>query len=396
MDSDNQGKEIKIDVFLEWSNACLVQDSTAVLSKDDIYKSFCSWYNNNVDRQKFFTFLGRLDSSSFLKFSKKKRGKKSVCFEGARLLPKNVENVSVIMKTPCPYQQEENSIFGTETPLSSIKQNSFLTHETLEFEDSSKINKYGCTAEHKQSVIFSGQDEVCSVCSFNSSVSSEEVDGSVNNNKGIFENFDFNRSIDSEGNSGENISGNDNSSYSDSDEEDIVSDQKNEGNSIRQVKCDIQPKSNGKPLVMKVHPFFGKPEGALCVDQSFVSESAIIKKVPFRKENKESKYFNFSIFAKHYQNIKSMTYKNMPCDHDSLADFLRHTLPKPDNIDDIDRSDIWKNSGCSEKSESIKAFLCGSFCPVKVGNVAPFTVSYTYIGDIFPQFVLVCNEKITW
>ena len=55
----------------------------------------------------------------------------------------------------------------------------------------------------------------------------------------------------------------------------------------------------------------------------------------------------------------------------------------------------WVNSGSGQKVCYIfKAFLCGCFNPVTLGNAAASYCKFTFRSDIFPQFVMASGVKM--
>ena len=148
------------------------------------------------------------------------------------------------------------------------------------------------------------------------------------------------------------------------------------------------------PIFVKVHPFFGRPVGEMCEDKRFNEKETVKLHLPYRVKDKESDLFNFHIFANHYRNIRAMTTKNMPCSFPSLEDFLSKTLPEPHCHVSAERMLHWVNSGSGQKCVTFKAFLCGCFNPITVGNVAASYCKFTFTGDIFPQFIMASDVKM--
>ena len=52
----------------------------------------------------------------------------------------------------------------------------------------------------------------------------------------------------------------------------------------------------------------------------------------------------------------------------------------------------WAGSG--KKCVTFKAFVCGCFSLVTVGNVSASYCKFTFIDDIFPQFVMASDIKM--
>ena len=66
------------------------------------------------------------------------------------------------------------------------------------------------------------------------------------------------------------------------------------------------------PIFVKAHPFFRRPVGEMLEDNRFNEKEKVKLHLRSRVKDKESDLFNFHIFASHYQNIRTMTRKNMP------------------------------------------------------------------------------------
>ena len=89
-----------------------------------------------------------------------------------------------------------------------------------------------------------------------------------------------------------------------------------------------------------------------------------------------------------------MITKNMSCNFHYLEDFLSKTLPEPHCHLSAERMSHWVNSGSGQKCVTFKAFLCGCFNPVTVGNVAASYYKFTFTGDILPQFFMASNVNM--
>ena len=148
------------------------------------------------------------------------------------------------------------------------------------------------------------------------------------------------------------------------------------------------------PIFVKVPPIFGRLVREMCEDKRFNEKKKVKLYLPYRVKGKESDLFNFHIFAKNYKNIRAMTTKNMPCNFPSLEDFLSKTLPEPHFHVSAERLLHWVNSGSDQNCVTFKAFLCGCFRTVPVGNVAASYCMFTFTGDIFPQFVMALDIKM--
>ena len=138
------------------------------------------------------------------------------------------------------------------------------------------------------------------------------------------------------------------------------------------------------PIFVKIHPFFGRPVGEMCKDKCINKKEKVKLHLPYRVKDEESDLFNFRIFANHYRNIRAMTTKNMPCNFPCLEDFLSKTLPELHCHVSAELMLHWINSGSGQKCVTFKAFLCGCFNPVTVGNVAASYYKFTFTDDIFP------------
>ena len=58
------------------------------------------------------------------------------------------------------------------------------------------------------------------------------------------------------------------------------------------------------------------------------------------------------------------------------------------------RNEIYIKSGNPEGGIQLKAFLCGLFCPVKVGNVAGLYSKSSFICDIYPEFIMASHTLL--
>ena len=125
------------------------------------------------------------------------------------------------------------------------------------------------------------------------------------------------------------------------------------------------------PIVVKVHPCFGRLVGEMCEDKRFNEKEKVKLHLCCRVKDKESDLFKFYIFANHYKNIKAMTTKNMLCNSHSFEAFLSKTLPEPHCHVSAERMLHWVNSRSGQKCVTFKAFLCECFFnPVTLGNAA--------------------------
>ena len=148
------------------------------------------------------------------------------------------------------------------------------------------------------------------------------------------------------------------------------------------------------PFLLRFIHFFGRPVGEMCEDKHLNEKEKVKLHLPYKVKDKESDLFNFHIFANHYKNIKTMSKKNMPCNFHSHKDFLSKTLPEPHCHVSAERMLHWVNSGSGQKCVTFKAFLCGRFNPVTLGNVAASYCKFTFTGDIFLQFVVAPDVKM--
>ena len=142
------------------------------------------------------------------------------------------------------------------------------------------------------------------------------------------------------------------------------------------------------PIFVKVHLFFGRPI------KHFNKKEKFKFHLPYRVKDKKSDLFNLHIFASHYQTIRAMTTKHFPCNFLSLQDFFSKNLPEPHCHVSVERMLHWENLGSVQKCVSFKAFLCGCFNPVTVGNVAASYCKFTFTGDIFPKFIMASDAKM--
>ena len=85
---------------------------------------------------------------------------------------------------------------------------------------------------------------------------------------------------------------------------------------------------------------------------------------------KESAYFDFEVFSKYYKSVNKITAKNISSKFDTLQDYLLNYFPAPAHDLKPGRNEVYIKSGNPEGGIQLKAFLCGSFCPVKIGSVA--------------------------
>ena len=86
--------------------------------------------------------------------------------------------------------------------------------------------------------------------------------------------------------------------------------------------------------------------------------------------------YNNVIFSRHFGNVRNMTPTNMPCDFDGFQKLI--DLLFPDDIYNPKLSEIISSVKNSMNDDELRlnAFLCGSFPPVSLGNVAPKTIQF--------------------
>ena len=98
----------------------------------------------------------------------------------------------------------------------------------------------------------------------------------------------------------------------------------------------------------------------------------------------------------------------MPCIFYTFDELLKVKCPEP-SFSTKKRKQVWTRSGnfFNDVEKIIKSFLCESFNPVVVGNVAGKYLNNTYTDDVFPQFTLyeggrmefyceLCEPYNTW
>ena len=149
-----------------------------------------------------------------------------------------------------------------------------------------------------------------------------------------------------------------------------------------------------RPISGKVHPFFGRPVGEMCKEKHFNEKEKVKRHLPYIVKEKESDIFSIHIFANHYKNIKVMPTKNMPDNLSSLEDFLSTILPEPHCKVSAEHLLHWVNSESGQNCVTFKAFLCGCFNPVTVGNVAASYCKFKCTGDVFPQIFMAFSVKM--
>ena len=83
---DHLSKEDTEEMIISWSKQCLFSEREGVVDKEKLYFSFVSWSGQDINKQCFFTFLGRsaaLKTFPFFKKTKKQiKGKKCHVFCG--------------------------------------------------------------------------------------------------------------------------------------------------------------------------------------------------------------------------------------------------------------------------------------------------------------------------
>ena len=155
-----------------------------------------------------------------------------------------------------------------------------------------------------------------------------------------------------------------------------------ESNSI--FSAENNSDETNSPKQLSVHPFLGKPTNTSCKDHRHATTERSEKKVPFRIKEKESVHFCYGVFSQHYRNTKMMTPKNMPCVFDTPVTSTH------------ERRVIWNKSGnfSNDIDKILKSFLCKSFNPIIIGDVAGSYVSVSFKRDVFPQFTLCEGRRI--
>ena len=83
---DHLSKEDTEEMIISWSKQCLFSDREGLVNKERLYCLFVSWSGEDINKQCFFTFLGRsaaLKKIPFFKKTKKQiKGKKCLVFCG--------------------------------------------------------------------------------------------------------------------------------------------------------------------------------------------------------------------------------------------------------------------------------------------------------------------------
>ena len=365
------------------------------LSKETLINSFREYCNEDyVCSVDFFSDLGRFLQKfpAVRRKIVKKNGKKNVLFCGLSLIPPQISVIMTVGKvkefSAIDFDVTESTgsdCFIVSSPVGKVD-NTIVV-------DNSHLNDASSSVDKVNNIVVDNShlDDVSSPAS---TVFVADMDDNAGN--------DFE---DNAGNDFEDNAGND---FEDNAENDELLkcipavDQCNAGAVLTKpiVAGENNQEDNAEILLesrlIKVHPFFGKPSGELCEDERIEVVRTSLKAMPYRIESREIKKFNYEVFATHYQRVLAMTPKNMPCKHETFRDFLDKNLPKPEGTLSQIRKKIWQQSaGFSNSHDNIyKAFLCGTFPPIVVGNLAGSYIDFTYEGDCFPQFTLGGSGKM--
>ncbi|XP_066925654.1 uncharacterized protein [Clytia hemisphaerica] len=108
----------------------------------------------------------------------------------------------------------------------------------------------------------------------------------------------------------------------------------------------------------------------------------------FRKPSKESSNYDNLTFSRFYQNFKTITPSNLKsCNHKTFEDYLDSKYPTTEVKDQKLKSILLSAKSTSDFLKTrINAFLCGSFCPIFIGDVASESLEYLQASIPVPQF----------
>ena len=73
-----------LDLLLAWSRECLIENEDGEAYKDELFNSFCSWFDQEIAKQEYSSLLGEAlqEQRCFKKKIKTTRGKKVAVFSG--------------------------------------------------------------------------------------------------------------------------------------------------------------------------------------------------------------------------------------------------------------------------------------------------------------------------
>ena len=392
-------RNVNEDVIEAWSKDCLFPNKDGAVSQEDFFDSFFLWFGSQISRQHFFSIIGRVcfqkNFPNFEKKSKKKNKKNVTFFKGVSLKEvgkcgiksgeslESARAVSVNCKITKPrdwaIKKCPESCVGKcadsvdafdrilDAPEKDIKNQSLVCEnvETYSYpvhlEQENKVSERLCLFEAETEATEDSLSLDKTYSESNSSLpmmlSGDEMKADELSESSILEeDMQFqNKEVINERNYENNFHEDDGIDLCDAkDENDFIGDNTNSLENVF-IKC---------------HPYFGKPEGTVCRDNRFEKTIQKVVSFGFREKDKESGYFNFDVFAKHHKNIKQMTPSNMPCKFNTFLNYLSHILPKPVGNISAERLQLWNDSGDPSKNILTKTFLCGSFSPLVVGNVA--------------------------
>ena len=321
-------------MITSWSKQCLLLHREGVVDKEKLHCSFVSWSSQDINKQSFFTALGRsvaLKTFPFFKITIKTfKGKKCQVFCGVG--SNTNEGVLGISETAVDLQEAK----GRELLITTEKEGSLCNEN-----EAAKLEIVGnCEASdgNEAVIIENGNFETVSdfsVVDKNSSILKDKNIDIIEESQSPCS-FSLTRSIDNSVDDvpipdlfsigcSKSYNAEDNFSSDKFEKETGIYWTGDENSDVNTYHSDdnenVSVGNETGSIFVKVHLFFGRPVGEMCEDKRFNEKKKVKLHLPYRVKDKESDLFNFHIFGNHYKNIKAMNKKNMPFNFHSLEDF---------------------------------------------------------------------------
>ena len=290
---DHLSKEDTEEMITSWSKQCLFSHREGVVDKEKLYCSFLSWSGQDINKQCFFTSLGRSGAWKTFPFFKKTnktfKGKKCQVFCGVGI--NTDEGVLGISETAVDLQEVEGRevLTTAEKKENLCKENDAAKLEIIDnceasdgdeaviirngnletVSDFSVVDKSSGNLKDKNIDII---EESQSPCSFSLRRS---IDNSVDDVP-IPDLFDIgcSKSYNSEANFSSDKFEKETGRYCSGDENSDV----NTSNSDDNENVSLENETG--PIFVKVHPFFGRPVGEMCEDKRFNEKEKVKLHLP--------------------------------------------------------------------------------------------------------------------
>ena len=283
---DHMSKEDTEEMIISWSKECLFSHREGVVDKENLYCSFVSWSGQDINKQIFFTLLGRSPAWKTFPFFKKTKKiikrKKCHVFCGVGI---NTEEAVLIMSETVDDIQGRNLLITTEKKKKPCNENEEAKLEIIDnceesdddevviiengnFEtvsDFSVVDKNSSILKNKNIDIVG---ELQSSCSFSMT---RNIGNSVDDVP-ILDTFEIgcSKSYNAEDNVSNDKSEKETGRYCSGDENSDNNTYHSDDNE------NVSVGNETGPIFVKAHPFFGRPVGEIYEDKRF-NEKRMLK-----------------------------------------------------------------------------------------------------------------------